>query len=179
MTLPGPNARRTADDAAGRVPADLAPLIREAAGANGVDPALLMAMVWAETALGPRATWLATSGGPIRLTPAMARELGVTDPLDPAQSLRGAARHLRCQVEAFHGDLPLAVAAFIAGPSAVLRHDGVPPYSWSRTYVSSVMGCYEALTRSAPQAPMCGSGDSSMRTRVPSSPVLTDTRSVS
>jgi hypothetical protein len=82
-------------------------------------------------------------------------------------------------VDAFRGDLPLAVAAFIAGPSAVLRHDGVPPYSWSRTYVSSVMGCYEALTRSAPQAPMCGSGDSSMRTRVPSSPVLTDTRSVS
>jgi soluble lytic murein transglycosylase-like protein len=179
MTLPGPNARRTADDAAGRVPADLAPLIREAAGANGVDPALLMAMVWAETALGPRATWLATSGGPIRLTPAMARELGVTDPLDPAQSLRGAARHLRRQVDAFRGDLPLAVAAFIAGPSAVLRHDGVPPYSWSRTYVASVIGCYEALTRSAPQAPMCGSGDSSMRTRVPSSPVLTDTRSVS
>lgn len=179
MTLPGPEAPPSANDAGGRVPADLAPLIREAAGANGIDPALLTAIVWAETALGPRATWLTTSGGPIRLTPAMARSLGVTDPLDPAQSLRGAARHLRCQVEAFHGDLPLAVAAFIAGPSAVLRHDGVPPYSWSRTYVSSVMGCYEALTLSVPQAPMWGSGDSSMRTWVPSSPVLMETRSVS
>jgi soluble lytic murein transglycosylase-like protein len=179
VSLPGPHARRTADDAGGRVPADLATLIREAAGANGIDPALLTAMVWAETALGPRATWPATSCGPIRLTPAMARELGVTDPLDPAQSLQGAARHLRCQVEAFRGDLPLAVAAFIAGPSAVLRHDRVPPYSWCQTYVSSVMGCFEALTVSASQAPMCGSGDSSMRTRVPSSPVLIDTRSVS
>jgi soluble lytic murein transglycosylase-like protein len=154
VTLPGFQTGPPANDAPGRVPADLAPLIREAAGANGIDPALLTAVVWAETALGPRATWLTTSGGPIRLTPAMARSLGVTDPLDPAQSLRGAARHLRCQVEAFHGDLPLAVAAFIAGPSAVLRHDGVPPYSWSQTYVSSVMGCYEALTRSVPQAPV-------------------------
>jgi soluble lytic murein transglycosylase-like protein len=179
VTLPGFQAGPPPNDAPGRVPADLAPLIREAAGANGIDPALLTAVVWAETALGPRATWLTTSGGPIRLTPAMARSLGVTDPLDPAQSLRGAARHLRCQVEAFHGDLPLAVAAFIAGPSAVLRHDGVPPYSWSQTYVSSVMGCYEALARSAPQAPMCGSGDSSMRTWVPSAPVLIETRSVS
>jgi soluble lytic murein transglycosylase-like protein len=127
------------------VPADLAPLIREAAGANGIDPALLTAVVWAETALGPRATWLAAAAGPVHLTPAMARELDVADPLDPVQSLAAAARHLRCQIEAF-GDLPLAVAAFIAGPSAVLRHGGVPPYSWSRSYVSGVLGCYEALT---------------------------------
>ena len=69
MTLPGFQAGPPPNDVPGRVPADLAPLIREAAGVNGIDPALLTAVVWAETALGPRATWLTTSGGPIRLTP--------------------------------------------------------------------------------------------------------------
>jgi soluble lytic murein transglycosylase-like protein len=71
--------------------------------------------------------------------PGTAASLGVTNPLDPAQSLQGGAKYLRQQLDRFGGDERLALAAYNAGPGAVARYGGVPPYRETQNYVNSVM----------------------------------------
>ena len=117
------------------LPGDLASLIERAARDHGVDGDLLVAIAaaqcpeWAE----PCAPAL------MQLMPATLRRLGVADVLDPAQVIDAGARHLRRQVDAFDGDLDLAVAAYHAGPEAVRRHGGVPPYWRTQAFVPMVM----------------------------------------
>lgn len=74
----------------------------------------------------------------MQLMPATARELGV-DPADPVQNAHGGAMYLREMLAVFDADLELALAAYNAGPSAVIRHGGVPPYAETRAYVAAVM----------------------------------------
>src|ERR687887_625076 len=88
--------------------------------------------------------------GLIQLMPGTAASLGVTDPTDPAQSLQGGARYLREQLDRFGGDERLALAAYNAGPGAVARYGGVPPYSETQNYVNSVMASYRAYQASTP-----------------------------
>jgi soluble lytic murein transglycosylase-like protein len=80
----------------------------------------------------------------MQFMPATARGLGI-DPTDPNQAIEGAARYLRQQLDRF-GSLELAVAAYNAGPGAVARFGGVPPYAETRSYVTKVLGAYRALT---------------------------------
>lgn len=127
------------------VPAELAPLIRRAAEANGLDPALLAAVARAESGFDPRACSPAGAEGLMQLMPARARELGVADPYDPAESLHAGARYLRAQLDSFGGDLRLALAAYETGPDAVLRHGGVPAYSETRAFVASVIADHGEL----------------------------------
>ena len=131
------------------VPADLQPLMREAARSHGIDPALLAAVAKAESGFDPHAWSPAGAQGLMQLMPATARALGVSDPGDPAQSLDGGARYLRQQLDAFDGDLTLALAAYNAGPGAVRRHGGVPPYSETQAYVPKVMGYYDEFRAAA------------------------------
>ena len=77
--------------------------------------------------------------GLMQLMPATARGLGVTDPFDPNQAVDGAARLLRDLLDRFDST-PLALAAYNAGPGAVLRYNGIPPYPETQNYVRSVMG---------------------------------------
>ena len=74
----------------------------------------------------------------MQLMPATADGLGV-DPHDPAQNARGGAAYLRQMLAMFDNNVELAVAAYNAGPNAVLRHKGIPPYAETRTYVAAVM----------------------------------------
>jgi soluble lytic murein transglycosylase-like protein len=110
----------------------------QAAGAKyGVSPALLASVAKAESGLNPNAVSKAGAQGLMQLMPSTAAGLGV-NALDPAQAVDGAARLLKSNLDAF-GSTELAVAAYNAGPAAVKRYGGVPPYSETQTYVRRVL----------------------------------------
>ena len=113
--------------------------INAAAASNGIDPALLKGLVSQESGFNPNARSGAGAVGLTQLMPGTASALGVTDPLDPAQSLQGGAKYLREQLDRFGGDETLALAAYNAGPGAVQKYGGVPPYAETQNYVTSVM----------------------------------------
>jgi soluble lytic murein transglycosylase-like protein len=125
--------------------------IDAAAAKNGIDPALLRALVRQESGFDPAARSGAGATGLTQLMPGTAASLGV-DPTDPAQALDGGARYLRQQLDRFGGDERLALAAYNAGPGAVARHGGVPPYAETQRYVEKVLGfaAAERATRPAP-----------------------------
>nr|WP_246344640.1 lytic transglycosylase domain-containing protein [Conexibacter arvalis] len=130
-------------------------LIAAAAQRYGLDPAVLKGLIRAESNFDPSATSGAGAAGLVQLMPGTAASLGVTDRLDPAQSIDGGARYLRQQLDAFGGDLTLALAAYNAGPGAVRRFGGVPPYAETQAYVQKVVA-YADQYRSAPAAPAHG-----------------------
>jgi len=135
VTAPG----ATAPAAAGLAPGTpYAAEIQAAASRHGVDPALLAGLVRQESNFNPRAGSPAGAQGLTQLMPATARGLGVTNPLDPVQSLDGGARYLRQMLDKFDGDPTRALAAYNAGPGAVARFGGVPPYAETQTYVRNV-----------------------------------------
>ncbi len=113
--------------------------IDAAAASNGIDPALLKGLVSQESGFDPNARSGAGAVGLTQLMPGTAASLGVTNPLDPAQSLQGGAKYLRQQLDRFGGDEKLALAAYNAGPGAVAKFGGVPPYAETQNYVNSVM----------------------------------------
>jgi soluble lytic murein transglycosylase-like protein len=123
--------------------------IDAAAASNGIDPALLKGLVSQESGFDPNARSGAGALGLTQLMPGTASSLGVTNPLDPAQSLQGGAKYLRQQLDRFGGDERLALAAYNAGPGAVARYGGVPPYRETQNYVNSVMA-KAAAYRGAP-----------------------------
>jgi soluble lytic murein transglycosylase-like protein len=111
-----------------------------AARANGLPPALLRAVAWRESRGRQDAVSPKGAIGVMQLMPATAAELGV-DPRDLLQNLAGGAAYLRRQLDAF-GSVPLALAAYNAGPGAVRRFGGIPPYAETRAYVRSVMAMW-------------------------------------
>jgi soluble lytic murein transglycosylase-like protein len=113
--------------------------INAAAQSNGIDPALLKGLVSQESGFNPSARSGAGAVGLTQLMPGTAAALGVTNPLDPVQSLQGGAKYLRQQLDRFGGDEKLALAAYNAGPGAVQKYGGVPPYRETQNYVNSVM----------------------------------------
>ncbi len=128
-------------------PDKLKAMIEGAAGEAGVDPQLLDALVLAESSYDPRARSHAGAMGLTQLMPGTATSLGVANPWDPAQNLRGGARYLAQMLDRFGGDPKLALAAYNAGPGAVERHGGIPPYAETRAYVDKVLNLYEMKRR--------------------------------
>jgi soluble lytic murein transglycosylase-like protein len=124
-----------------RVPLNLTaygPVIRAASSAYGVDEALLRAVIHAESAFNPRALSVKGAQGLMQLMPGTARDLGVLDDFDSGQNIRGGAHYLGLLLQDFSGDEQLAAAAYNAGPAAVQRYGGVPPYAETRIYVQRV-----------------------------------------
>jgi len=114
--------------------------IDAAAARYGIDPGLLRGLVRQESGFDPRAHSAAGAMGLTQLMPATAASLGVSDPYDPAQSLDGGARYLREMLDRFGNDPAKALAAYNAGPGAVARFGGVPPYAETQNYVRNILG---------------------------------------
>jgi soluble lytic murein transglycosylase len=106
-----------------------------------IQPALVKAVIAAESNFDPQAVSRAGAQGLMQLMPATAEELGIQDPLRPVQNVRGGTRYLRLMIDRY-GDLERALAAYNAGPTAVDRHGGVPPYRETRDYVKRVLTYY-------------------------------------
>ena len=119
-------------------------LVRRESLAVGIDPSLVAAVAQTESGLDPAASSPAGAVGMMQLMPATARALGVADPYDPAANVRGGATYLRELLERFNGNIRLAVAAYNAGPGAVDRYGGVPPYVETQRYVTRVLDAYRA-----------------------------------
>jgi len=126
--------------------------ITAAAKKYGIDPALLAGLVKQESGFNPNAGSPAGARGLTQLMPGTAAGLGVTNVLDPAQSLDGGAKYLKAQLDAFGGDVARALAAYNAGPGAVQRYGGVPPYAETQNYVRAVQA-NAANYRAASPAP--------------------------
>jgi soluble lytic murein transglycosylase-like protein len=129
------------------VPAHLSPFIAEAAQAHGVDPRLVAAVARRESAFNVNAVSPVGASGLMQLMPATAKYLGVTDVFDARQNLFGGTRYLRKLLDTFDGDLDLALAAYNAGPGAVAKYKGVPPYRETRAYVAAIRTSYEQSLR--------------------------------
>jgi cell wall-associated NlpC family hydrolase len=121
-----------------------AALFAAAGKRHGVDPALLSAVAKAESGYKANAVSRAGAQGLMQLMPSTARSLGV-DPKDPAEAIDGAARLLSGYLRDYHGKTELALAAYNAGPGAVRKYGGVPPYNETRTYVERVTRNWENL----------------------------------
>jgi len=125
-------------------PAGIKPLIEQAATKAGVDPGLFDALVAAESSYDPMARSRAGAMGLSQLMPDTARSLGVENPFDPWQNLQGGANYLSQMLKRFDGDPRLALAAYNAGPGAVQKYGGIPPYDETRKYVERVLDLYES-----------------------------------
>jgi soluble lytic murein transglycosylase-like protein len=127
----------TADVGSGSIP--YASQIQAAASKYGIDPAVLKGLIKQESGFNPNAGSPAGAQGLTQLMPGTAASLGVSDVHDPAQSIDGGAHYLRMQLDRFGGDYSKALAAYNAGPGAVQRFGGIPPYAETRNYVKNVL----------------------------------------
>jgi soluble lytic murein transglycosylase-like protein len=117
--------------------------IVEVSTRHGVAPKLVAAIVAVESAFDHRAVSRRGAEGLMQLMPATAADLDVQDAFDPADNLDGGVRHLKRLMGRFRGDLPLALAAYNAGETAVIAHRGIPPYRETRQYVVRVLRRYD------------------------------------
>lgn len=116
--------------------------IREASALYQIPEALVRAIIKQESDFNPYSVSASGAAGLMQLMPSTAQSMMVRDVFDPRQSILGGTRFLRILANMFNGDLVLTIAAYNAGPNAVIRHAGVPPYEETQQYVRQVLRYY-------------------------------------
>jgi soluble lytic murein transglycosylase-like protein len=133
--------------------------IDRAAQLYNVPAELVRAVIWAESAGDAGAISHAGAIGLMQLMPQTAGEMYVHDPVDPAQNILGGTRYLRWLANQFHGDMLLTLAAYNAGPDAVKKYGGVPPFDETRQYCKKVMAHYRQLRAESAQRKLASNGE--------------------
>lgn len=121
-------------------------LIQQAAQKYNLDPNLLKSVIKQESGFNANAQSPAGAQGLMQLMPATAKEMGVTNAMDPAQSIDAGARYLAQQLKTFNGDVSKALAAYNAGAGNVMKYNGVPPFAETQNYVKSITADYAKRT---------------------------------
>jgi soluble lytic murein transglycosylase-like protein len=151
--------------------------IDAAAAKYNVDPALLRGLIRQESNFNANATSPAGARGLTQLMPGTAAALGV-DPSVPAQAIEGGAKYLRQQLDRFGNDPAKALAAYNAGPGAVQRYGGVPPYAETQNYVRKVMGYAAEYRQAAPASASAAAAVTSPVVATTAAPTVTGPTSV-
>lgn len=125
-------------------PAQIHSLVATASHDNGVPEGLVHAVLMAESAGDPSAVSNAGAEGLMQLMPGTSAMCGVLNPFDPSENVQCGTGYLRSLLDRYHNDVTLAVAAYNAGPGAVDRYHGVPPYAETRAYVARVIDAYRS-----------------------------------
>jgi len=128
--------------ASARPPRTTGQIVAEAADKHGVDSDFIQSVIRQESGGNPVAVSRAGAQGLMQLMPSTAVQLGVKDSFSPEQNVHGGAQYLRELLERYNGDAVKALAAYNAGPAAVDRYKGVPPYAETRQYVRRVVRDY-------------------------------------
>lgn len=117
-------------------------MISQISQKHGVDENLVKAVIKQESGFNTRAKSKAGAMGLMQLMPATASSLGVKDPFNPVQNVEGGVKYLKSMLNKYNGNTILALAAYNAGPGAVDKYDGVPPYAETQNYVRNILANY-------------------------------------
>jgi soluble lytic murein transglycosylase-like protein len=134
------------------LPPALRQTVEQQAHLHGIDPALVSAVIKAESGFNPQAVSSVGAQGLMQLMPATAKSMGVENAFDPAQNIAGGVKYLAGLLRKFGGSKALAVAAYNAGPGAVERYNGIPPYRETQQYVQRVLSYKDRFTETAAAA---------------------------
>ena len=122
---------------------DIDHLIETYSEKNGLDSAFVKAVIKQESGFQPKVTSSCGAMGLMQLMPATANSMGVKDAYDPEQNIAGGTKYLKGLLDRFGGDKSLALAAYNAGPNAVAKYNGIPPYKETQNYVKNIMSMYQ------------------------------------